>query len=526
MEDELEALYHELRFDTHLHYAPQNNPTSSSLRISPEISQFLVDHGESVEQLLSLPAIRAPTVPDTQPLTNYFISSSHNTYLLAGQLYGKASPSSYTHVLTTGGRCVEIDVWSSSSGPIVTHGYTLTAKLPFRDVCSAIGRAVERDREGWPVFVSLECHVGVEGQDELVGIMRECWGGLLVDSEVEGVQEGNVSPRDLRGRIVMMIEYYPAATITGPSDSDPPPPEPKEPKEDWESDSEPDEPNPNLTDEPSHIQTTDRHPKITPSLAALGIYARSMKPGKNWLTEQLNDPPHILLNISESLLLSLLKSSQALTSILAKSRQHLMRIYPRGTRIASGNQDPLKAWKAGAQVVALNWQEYDRGMMVNEAMFGGSAGWVCKSKSAPVMGQLDGGGNNLKKKLSVEVVGVSSLPSPKDTSFSIRVVALLLHPDQETKWKSKEVKCKDVKPEEGADALFNESCEFEFVDDGLSFIRLHVSKDELIHDEKLGIFCARVESLYTDTYRLVRLLNAKGKDTGATMLVRFSVSDV
>ncbi len=46
MEDELEALYHELRFDTHVHYAPQNNPSSLSLRISPEITQFLVDRGE------------------------------------------------------------------------------------------------------------------------------------------------------------------------------------------------------------------------------------------------------------------------------------------------------------------------------------------------------------------------------------------------------------------------------------------------------------------------------------------------
>ena len=86
----------------------------------------------------------------------------------------------------------------------MTHGYTLTDNIPFRDACRAIAEAIQND-DDWPVFVSLECHVGVDGQEELVTIMREEWGARLVDSEVEGVEVDKVTPGHLRGRIVLMV---------------------------------------------------------------------------------------------------------------------------------------------------------------------------------------------------------------------------------------------------------------------------------------------------------------------------------
>ena len=36
--------------------------------------------------------------------------------------------------------------------------------------------------------------------------------------------------------------------------------------------------------------------------------------------------------------------------------QHISRVYPQATRLASTNFDPVPYWSAGCQIVALNWQ--------------------------------------------------------------------------------------------------------------------------------------------------------------------------
>lgn len=88
----------------------------------------------------------------------------------------------------------------------MTHGWTLSKSVPFVDVCVAIGEGLDaRGDEDWPVLVSLECHVPLVHQDELVRIMVECWGERLVQGEVEGVCGETVTPGQLRGRIVLMV---------------------------------------------------------------------------------------------------------------------------------------------------------------------------------------------------------------------------------------------------------------------------------------------------------------------------------
>lgn len=69
------------------------------------------------------------------------------------------------------------------------------------------------------------------------------------------------------------------------------------------------------------------------------------------------------------------KEAQALFN---HNRHFLMRTYPWGLRIGSSNLDPAPFWRKGIQVVALNWQKWDEGMMLNEGMFTGTHGYVLK----------------------------------------------------------------------------------------------------------------------------------------------------
>ena len=89
----------------------------------------------------------------------------------------------------------------------------------------------------------------------------------------------------------------------------------------------------------------------------------------------------------------------------------------------SGNLDPLAAWRAGSHFAALNWQEFDRGMQINEAMFVGSDGWVPKPGRLRVAG---GEKEEGRLGLAVDIVGVSGRKSHPSTLLCFRWVHLYL----------------------------------------------------------------------------------------------------
>ncbi|KAG5833804.1 hypothetical protein ANANG_G00279750 [Anguilla anguilla] len=100
----------------------------------------------------------------SQPLCHYFISSSHNTYLLEDQIRGQSSVEGYIRALKRGCRCVEVDCWDGPNGePIVYHGHTFTSKILFKDVIAAVGSYAFKASE-YPVILSMENHCSVDQQ--------------------------------------------------------------------------------------------------------------------------------------------------------------------------------------------------------------------------------------------------------------------------------------------------------------------------------------------------------------------------
>jgi len=350
------------------HSARQTEITKNQLRVAPALKAFLVDHGvlpetdagteetseasEALRALLDKPHISVPPeVTDrSHPLADYFISSSHNTYLMAHQLFGKSAAVAYETALSTGSRCVEIDAWDDEDDkdePKVTHGYTLVSHIPFRAVCETIRDVVDReaeravDAQGYraaPIFLSLENHCGAHGQRRLVQIMTEVWAHRLLSRAVRerghDEQAGEDEPvrlDELGSKIAVIVEHHlPQEHESSSSDS----------SSSSSSSSE--------EDEEKRARRAYRKKKktepaavIVPELAALGIYAQSVKPNNaSWYDpgELKDGPHHHLINVSETGLSSLLPAHAV--KIARHNSRHLMRVFPKGTRISSKNLDP------------------------------------------------------------------------------------------------------------------------------------------------------------------------------------------
>ena len=113
---------------------------------------------------------------------------------------------------------------------------------------------------------------------------------------------------------------------------------------------------------------------IIPSLSALGIYTRAYH-FKSLSAPEATFPLHVF-SLNEKKFMELHSSSGS--KLFSHNKNYLMRAFPSGMRVRSDNLDPAPFWRKGVQMVALNWQRWDEGMMLNEAMFSGSNGYVLK----------------------------------------------------------------------------------------------------------------------------------------------------
>ena len=278
---------------------------------------------------------------------------------------------------------------------------------------------------------------------------------------------------------------------------------------------------------------------IVPELAELGVYAQSVKPSDiTWFDpgELLRGPHHHLINVSESGLGAYLPRSGVLIS--RHNSQHLMRVFPKGTRIASSNLRPVAFWGIGAQICALNWQTFGLSNQLNAALFDGSEGYILKPAAL-----RSGGSGKLstgrKKRLRLHVAGAADIPvHEKMEADAIRpyLTCTLIHPDhvpgEHPKEKTKPYKHHQLgfmhkgKNPPVTDPVWDEMLEWVYEENELTFLRMLIKSDESFARNPLFAVAAVRLEYVVPGWSFVRMLDLKGRVSNCTVLVKFEIQDV
>ncbi|XP_076346319.1 1-phosphatidylinositol 4,5-bisphosphate phosphodiesterase delta-4-like isoform X2 [Tachypleus tridentatus] len=452
----------------------------------------------------------------SQPLSHYFIASSHNTYLLQGQLIGESSVEGYIFALKCGCRCLELDVWNGpNEEPIIYHGRTFTSKILLSDVVEVIKKyAFVTSR--YPVILSLENHCGETQQLKMAEHFVNIFGDMLYTTPVSEDETDLPSPEKLIGKILLKGKKLSESTINGEEELLE---EEEEAENQWES-------RESSLKESRQGSKNTQYRKLTQEVSDLVNYVKAVRfqafeNASQWKFYEMS-------SFRETKAASLIETQAS--SFVSYNKKHLSRVYPKGLRTDSSNLDPVQFWNVGCQLVALNYQTYDKAFFLNEAKFtpNGKCGYILKPeflRSAKRFDPNEPPNRKCMKKLTIKIISGQHIPKPGQATEGeivdpYVIIKVYGHPLDKLKVKTSFVKNNGFNPQ------WNETFTLHIGVPDLAIIVFTV-KDESMSGKnyKLGKYALPFSSLM-EGYRHIHLLDKSFQPIiPASLFVHVAIED-
>ncbi|NWI64363.1 PLCD4 phosphodiesterase, partial [Todus mexicanus] len=445
----------------------------------------------------------------SQPLCHYFISSSHNTYLIEDQIRGHSSIEGYIRALKRGCRCLEVDCWDGPNGePMVYHGHTFTSKIPFREVVSTLGKyAFKRDSRVEPYTPSPSLVLQGDGGAGL----QQC--GELGDSRShggDGLPQVPTSPpttlQELKHKILLKGKKIGRLedTLDGPGDEAP--------------DVSDDDNGAEAEEERRKVKRGSALQKDKESLAqALSdciIYCKNVS-FRGFQEARSHSRPSEISSLSEAKARKLVRDAG--NEFVRHNAWQLTRIYPSGMRTDSSNYSPQEMWNVGCQIVALNFQTAGTEMDLCDGLFSqnGRCGYVLKppfmrdeetlfNPSDPSSWESPG-----PTTLTIQVISGQQLPkvsNSKDEAIIDPLVRVEIHgvPADQARQETKHIENNGFNPR------WDETLQFQLHVPELALVRFVVEDyDKTSRNDFVGQFTLAFANIKPG-YRHIHLLSKDG----------------